>query len=177
MKIIVGLGNYGDKYAYTFHNMGFLAAEALADKLSLDFCYRECDASVAKGETEHGFVVIARPLTYMNLSGIAVKKLLQKYKATLGDLIVFCDDIDIERGKIRIRMKGSGGTHNGLKNIISVMGSGDFCRVRIGIGRSERAEDLADYVLSEVKKSDRPLLAEAIELGTEEVIKLIKNDK
>ena len=119
MKIVVGLGNFGDKYAYTFHNMGYLSVELLADKLGLKFDKKECDSLVAVGYKGGEKVVLAKPLTYMNLSGVAVKQLLAKNKATPDDLIVIYDDIDLPKGTIRVRPKGSAGTHNGMRNIIS----------------------------------------------------------
>ena len=133
MKIVVGLGNFGDRYAYTFHNMGFLAAECLADKLNLKFDRRECDSLIAVGYRGGEKLVIAKPLTYMNLSGVAVKQLLAKYKAEPHDLIVMFDDVDIPKGSVRVRLKGSGGTHNGMRNIIEKIATQEFPRVRIGI--------------------------------------------
>lgn len=176
MKIVAGLGNYGDRYAYTYHNMGFLAAECLADRLNAKFRTRECSSETAVASVDGERVVIARPLTYMNLSGRAVKELLGKYKCSSRDLIVVFDDIDIERGTVRVRQSGSGGTHNGMRNIIETIGTTDFPRVRIGIGRPPEYMPLADYVLSDVPKADRPALAAAIERAADEVMKLIKGD-
>lgn len=173
MKLVVGLGNYGDKYAYTYHNMGFLAAECLADRLGIKFKTRECSSETAVASVNGERLVIARPLTYMNLSGRAVKELLGKYKCSSRDLIVLFDDIDIERGTIRVRQSGSGGTHNGMRNIIECIGTTDFPRVRIGIGKPPAFMPLADYVLSDVPKADRPLLAAAIEKAVDETQKLI----
>lgn len=175
MKIVVGLGNFGDKYAYTFHNMGFLAAECLADRLGVKFKSRECDAMIAEGFSGGEKFVIAKPLTYMNLSGVAVKQLLKKNNAELSDLMVVFDDIDIEKGTIRVRQSGSAGTHNGMRNIIATVGSGDFPRVRIGIGKPPEFVPLADYVLSDVPKSERPLMAEAIEKAADELQKFISS--
>ena len=135
MKIVVGLGNFGDKYAYTFHNMGFLSIEVLADKLGLKFDKKECDSLVAVGYKGGEKVVLAKPLTYMNLSGVAVKQLLAKNKATPADLLVIYDDIDLPKGNIRVRPKGSAGTHNGMRNIIAEIKTEEFRRVRIGIGK------------------------------------------
>ena len=175
MKIVVGLGNFGDKYAYTFHNMGFLAAECLADRLGLKFKKRECDAMIAEGFSGGEKYVIAKPLTYMNLSGVAVKQLLKRYNAELKDLIVVFDDIDIEKGTVRVRQSGSGGTHNGMRNIIDVVGSGEFPRVRIGIGKPPELMPLATYVISDVPKSERPLLAQAIEKAADELQKFLNS--
>ena len=129
MKLVVGLGNYGDKYAYTHHNMGFLAVECLADKLGFKFKKRECDSLIAEGYISGEKVILAKPLTFMNLSGIAVKQLLNKFKLTPADMVVIYDDIDIERGTLRVRQKGSAGTHNGMRNIIETIKTEDFKRV------------------------------------------------
>ncbi len=174
MKIIVGLGNFGDKYAYTYHNLGFLAAEALADKLGFSFSKRECDSSVASGYFSGEQIVIARPVTFMNLSGRAVAKLLQKYKASPKDFLVIFDDIDIEKGTVRFRERGSGGTHNGIRHIVDTLGTTDFPRIRIGIGRPPEHLPLADYVLSQVPKSERQLLFDTILLAADKVIEFIK---
>ncbi|MCI8458901.1 MAG: aminoacyl-tRNA hydrolase [Clostridia bacterium] len=163
MKIIVGLGNYGDRYAYTFHNMGFLAVDCLSDRLGIKLKTRECDALTGVGSYHGEKVILCKPLTYMNLSGKAVKQLLARYKASSRDIIVLFDDIDIARGAVRVRQNGSGGTHNGMRNIIAEIGTEDFPRVRIGIGRGPERMPLADYVLSDVPQDERPALAEAIE--------------
>lgn len=175
MKIIVGLGNYGDKYAYTFHNMGFLAVECLADKLSLKFDKRECDALIAVGYKNGEKIILAKPLTYMNLSGVAVKQLLKKNKAELSDLCVIFDDIDIPKGTVRVRQKGSAGTHNGMRNIIAELGSNEFARIRIGIGPVPERVPLADYVLSDVPKAERQTLFDAFSLASDEAIKFLES--
>ena len=174
MKIIVGLGNFGDKYAYTFHNMGFLAAECLADRLGVKFNKRECDAMIAEGYFRGEKFVIAKPLTYMNLSGTSVKQLVKKYKAEIKDVMTVYDDIDIEKGTVRVRKSGSAGTHNGMRNIIAELGSGEFPRARIGIGKPPEFVTLSSYVLSEVPKSERPLIAAAIEKAADELQKFIE---
>lgn len=173
MKIVVGLGNYGDKYAYTFHNMGFLAVECLADKLKLKFDKRECDALVAVGYRGGEKLVLAKPWTYMNLSGVAVKQLVKKYRAELKDLIVIFDDADIPKGSVRVRRKGSGGTHNGMRNIIQCLGSEEFPRIRIGIGPIPERVPIADYVLSEVPAAERKMFFDSFSAAADEAVKLI----
>lgn len=173
MKIVVGLGNFGDRYAYTFHNMGFLAVECLCDRLGWKFDKKECDSLVAIGFVKGEKIVIAKPLTYMNLSGKAVKQLLAKNKATENDLVVIYDDIDLPKGALRVREKGSAGTHNGMRNIIAEIGTENFRRVRIGTGRPPENVPLADYVLSDVPKAERPLIAKAIEGAADEAEKFI----
>ena len=161
MKIVVGLGNFGDEYAYTFHNMGFLAADCLSDRLGIKLKNRECSSLTGVGSLCGEKIVLAKPLTYMNLSGRAVKELLARYKCTSRDLIVVFDDIDIERGAVRVRQSGSGGTH-------------DFPRVRIGIGHPPERVPLADYVLSAVPKAERQQLADAIERACDEIVSLLE---
>lgn len=168
MKIVVGLGNFGDKYAYTYHNMGFLAAECLADRLGWKFDKKECDASVAVGFVKGEKVIIARPTTYMNLSGVAVKQLMAKYKADESDVVVIYDDVDLPKGDLRVRPKGSAGTHNGMRNIIAEIKTENFKRIRIGIGKPPEFVSLADYVLSDVPKTERPLIAKAIEAAADQ---------
>lgn len=172
MKIVFGLGNFGDKYAYTYHNMGFLTAECLADKLGLKFKKRECDGMIAEGYRGGEKLLIVKPLTYMNLSGLCVKQVVRKYKAEMKDVIVVFDDIDIPRLTLRVRMNGSGGTHNGMRNIIDVMGTGEFPRVRVGIGRPPENVPLGDYVLSEVPRADIQAFYDLIADAADEVIKL-----
>ena len=173
MKIVVGLGNYGDRYAFTFHNMGFLAAECLADRWGAQINKKKCDAMICETFFSGEKVIIAQPLTYMNLSGIAVKKLLDYYKATEKDLIVLYDDIDIDRFALRVRAKGSAGTHNGMRNIIATIGTEAFARVRIGIGRPKENVPLADYVLSNIPQSERKDFAEVFEKACDEVEKFV----
>lgn len=152
MLIVVGLGNPGEDYLNTYHNTGYNAVEALADKLCVKLKRAEC-SSLTGGAVRGGKrIIVAKPLTYMNLSGQAVKSLLVKYKAAPSDLVVIYDDADLPRFYIRARADGSGGTHNGMKSIIDILGTKDFKRIRIGVGREDGT--LKDYVLSRVKKSD-----------------------
>ena len=176
MKIIVGLGNPEEKYLKTFHNMGYIAVGDVASKLNVKFKKKECEAFTAEAYIDGEKVILARPVTYMNNSGRAVKQLLAKYKASAADLIVIYDDYDIPKGNIRIRPSGSAGTHNGMRNIIAEIGTQDFPRVRIGIGRPPERVPLADYVLSDVPKDERKSLADAIERACDECEKLIRGE-
>ena len=161
MYLIVGLGNPEKKYETTFHNMGFLAVGEAADKLGVKFKKKECEASVAEAFVGGEKIILARPVTYMNASGRAVKQLMAKYKASPSDLLVIYDDFDLPKGKIRIRAAGSAGTHNGMRSIIGEIGTGDFARIRIGIRDSEADIPIINYVLSEIRKEDYPLFASA----------------
>ncbi len=152
MIIIVGLGNPTEEYAKTFHNMGYMAIDALADKLGKKIKKAECDSLTVTFSRNGEKVVLAKPLTYMNLSGKAVKSLIAKYKATPEEVVILYDDIDIDRYTLRARASGSAGTHNGMRDIISTLGTTGVKRVRIGIGRE--GYDLKDYVLSNIKSED-----------------------
>ena len=157
MYLVVGLGNPEKKYFNTFHNMGFMVVDRLASKLNVSFTKGECRAVTAHAKVNGEKVIIAKPVTYMNLSGEAVQELCHKYKIEKGHLIVVYDDIDIPIGKLRIRTNGSAGTHNGMKNIVQMLSTEDFPRVRVGIGK-ETPMALVDYVLSEVSDDDHKAL-------------------
>ena len=161
MYLIVGLGNPDKKYEKTFHNMGFIAAGDAAEILGAKFKKKECEASVAEAFVGGEKVIIARPLTYMNNSGRAVKQLMSKYKIPQENLIVIYDDYDLPKGKVRIRAQGSAGTHNGMRSIIGETGLKDFARIRVGIRDEALNIPIIDYVLSEVRKDDYPLFADA----------------
>ena len=153
MYLIVGLGNPEQKYFNTFHNMGFMAVDRLAEKLGVTFTKGECRAVTAHARVKGEKVIVAKPVTYMNLSGEAVQELVHKYKIEKGKLIVVYDDVDIAIGKLRIRQNGTAGTHNGMKNIVKMLSTEDFPRVRVGIGKDTPME-LVDYVLSQVSDDD-----------------------
>ena len=157
MYLVVGLGNPEKKYFNTFHNMGFMVVDRLEEKLNVAFTKGECRAVCAHAKINGEKVIIAKPVTYMNLSGEAVQELCHKYKIEKGKLIVVYDDIDVGIGKLRIRVNGSAGTHNGMKNIVQMLSTEDFPRVRVGIGK-ETPMALMDYVLSEVSDDDHKAL-------------------
>ncbi len=171
--LIVGLGNPGKEYENTFHNMGFMAIEALAGRFNKKINRLECSSLTAVTSVKGEKVIFAKPLTYMNLSGVAVKGLLTKYGQSLNDLIIIYDDIDLPRFTLRVRERGSAGTHNGMRNIVENLGSTEFRRIRIGIGRDGR--DLKDYVLTEISPSDRTVFAERTERLAALVEEYIRN--
>lgn len=158
MKLIVGLGNIGEKYAKTNHNVGFMVLDSLSQKLGFSFKTRGCDSDYAELRTSDEKFIIAKPRTYMNDSGRAVKSLMKKFNIDICDVLVVCDDIDLVPGRIRIRKSGSAGTHNGLKSIIFETQSQEFLRVRVGIGKQNEHQDLADFVLSNMKMTDEQKL-------------------
>ncbi|MBQ8451960.1 MAG: aminoacyl-tRNA hydrolase [Clostridia bacterium] len=154
MKLIVGLGNIGEEYSKTVHNAGFMVIDRLAEMISAKFSKRGCDADYAEVNVFGEKFILAKPRTYMNESGRSVNSFLKKFKIDLSDVLVINDDIDLEPGKIRIRKAGSAGTHNGLKSIIREVGSENFARIRVGVGKQKEHQDLADFVLSKMFMSD-----------------------
>lgn len=163
MKIVAGLGNPDTKYSKTFHNMGYMAIEALAQSMEIKFKTKECRAITAHKFICGEEIVLAKPLTYMNLSGESIRELAGRYNCGLKDTLIIYDDFDIERAAVRIRASGSAGTHNGMRNITECLKSTDFPRIRIGIGRSASPEiPIVDYVLSEIPKADYETMFSAI---------------
>jgi PTH1 family peptidyl-tRNA hydrolase len=150
--LIVGLGNPTSEYENTFHNMGYKTIDTLANIIGKKIVKSECHSLTAIKDVNGDKIILAKPLTYMNLSGQAVKELMAKYKQTKEDIIIIYDDIDIPRYSVRTRANGSGGTHNGMRNIIELINTNEFKRIRIGIGKNEY--DLKDYVLSKIPKED-----------------------
>lgn len=160
MYIIAGLGNPGKKYEETRHNMGFMAVDFLAEKYDIKVNKIRFRALTGEGRIAGQKVLLLKPQTYMNLSGESVRLALEYYKVNPQELIVIYDDIDIQAGMIRIRKKGSAGTHNGMRNILYHIQTEDFPRIRVGIG-SGRKEDMIDYVTGSVPKNEITLLREA----------------
>ena len=156
MYIIAGLGNPGRQYEHTRHNSGFDALDILAKKYEIDIRNSELRAITGKGYIGGQKVILAKPQTYMNLSGESIRALTEYYKIDVsGELIVLYDDIALSPGQVRVRKRGSAGGHNGMKDIIAKLGSQDFCRVRIGVGEKPPFMDLADYVLGHFSPEDR----------------------
>ena len=158
MKLIVGLGNIGKEYADTNHNVGFMVIDRLSEMLGENIKKTGCDADYAEFNKNGEKIILAKPRTYMNESGRSVKSFMKKYGFEIGDVLVINDDIDLEPGFVRIRKSGSAGTHNGLKSIIRETGSGDFNRVRVGIGAKQEHQDLANFVLSKMRMTENQKL-------------------
>ena len=162
MFLIVGLGNPTKQYEKTRHNIGFDVMDALADKYNISISENKHKALCGKGVIEGMKVVLAKPQTYMNLSGESVAELVNYYKLDPeSELIVVFDDISLEPGNIRIRKKGSAGGHNGIKNIIAMTGTQNFMRIKVGVGEKPKGWDLADYVLGHFSPQERTLMDEA----------------
>jgi len=160
--VIVGLGNPGGKYSLTRHNVGFDVIDLVGKKLDIKVNKVKFKALIGEGTWGGQRIVLVKPSTYMNLSGESIRPLMDFYKLDPRDLMVVLDDIDIEFGTLRIKKKGSAGTHNGLKSIISHIGTDQFPRLKIGIGQKPPSYDLADFVLSKFSKSERIIIDEAI---------------
>lgn len=153
MKLIVGLGNPGPSYARNRHNVGYQCLERVARRHEMAFGRMMFKAMLASGRIDDTRVLLAKPLTFMNLSGQSVRPLMRWYRASLSDLLVIYDDLDLPLGKIRLRQKGSSGGHKGMTSIIQQLGSHEFARLRIGIGRPLHGEP-PDYVLSDFTRDE-----------------------
>lgn len=179
MKIIVGLGNIGNKYVKNRHNCGFIVLDRFVEKIEnqgLKVNWKEdskLKALTAKIPYENEILFLAKPTTLMNRSGLSVSKILNFFKEPLKNLIVIYDDIDLPLGTVRTREKGGAGTHNGMKSVINELGSENFKRIRIGIeSRGEIApeyQDITSFVLSDFTKKEIPLLKKAVDIALEEI--------
>jgi PTH1 family peptidyl-tRNA hydrolase len=177
MFLIVGLGNPDKKYEHTRHNIGFDVIDALADKYNISINEKKHKALCGTGTIEGAKVLLAKPQTYMNLSGESVSAILNFYKLDPeSEMIVIFDDISLDPGNIRIRKKGSAGGHNGIKNIIAQTGTQNFMRIKVGVGEKPEGWDLADYVLGRMDQEDRARAEEAIHNAIEAAVLLLQGD-
>lgn len=171
--LVVGLGNPGSDYAMSRHNAGFWVVEALARRVGGRW-KRHRFSYVARGEEEGTSLILAKPTTYMNLSGSAVARLLQEFTLDLSKLVLVHDDIDLPVGKVRIKQKGGHGGHHGVQSVIEALGSQAFRRVKVGIGRPATKEAVTDYVLTSLSREEKLALEEAVERAAEMVLGLVK---
>ncbi|WP_180272760.1 aminoacyl-tRNA hydrolase [Konateibacter massiliensis] len=177
MYIIAGLGNPTRDYKGTRHNVGFDAIDAIAEKYKIGVDSKKHKGIFGTGYIEGYKVVLVKPQTYMNLSGESIREFMDYYKINPEDeLIVLFDDIDLDVGQLRIRKKGSAGGHNGIKSIISHVGTQNFMRIKIGVGEKPKHMDLADYVLGHFSKEERPVVDEAIDNAVKAVELMITQD-
>jgi len=160
MKLVVGLGNPGRKYVGTRHNVGFEIVDVLAERHRLDWESAPADAVMAKWRGAGALLV--KPVTFMNLSGHAIGDVLRYYKIEVPDLLVVVDEAQLELGRLRARANGSAGGHNGLKSVIEQLGTDQFARLRLGVGRGDARRDLADHVLATFEADEREVVTEAI---------------
>lgn len=180
MFVIVGLGNPGEEYAHTRHNAGFDVIDILAQDAGVSYWKNSCGAMVGKanlrlGGGEREEVILAKPQSFMNLSGGPVSKLCKEYGATPDELIVIHDELDISPESIRVKKGGGHAGHNGLRSIIDKLGSRDFLRVRVGIGRPPGRMPVTDYVLSKPRKDDLDAFEVTCARASEAVISLVKD--
>lgn len=162
MKLLIGLGNPGTRYEKTRHNIGFMVLDYLAGELGISITKKQCRSLLGQGFWGNEKVLLAKPQTYMNNSGEAVLEILNFYQDSITDLIVIHDDLDLCFAKIRFRQGGGTGGHNGLKSIIQFLNSPDFDRLKIGIGRNPSLMKVENYVLSEFRPEEKPMLPELI---------------
>jgi len=164
MNLIVGLGNPGREYAGTRHNVGFRCVTYFAKLHGISFDHQQCKAKVGTGKADGITVVLAKPRTFMNASGESVHLLAHKFKVTSQSILIVHDDIDLPLGKIRIRERGSSGGHKGIQSIIDGIGSQDFPRIRIGVGRpqNEGDEEVVDHVLGDFSPQERRMIDETV---------------
>jgi peptidyl-tRNA hydrolase, PTH1 family len=174
VKLIVGLGNPGYEYHLTPHNLGFMAADRLAEVAGAEISRPEAQALTAHTTIERVEVILAKPQTFMNLSGGAVARLLMKYELEVQDLIVLVDDLALPLGSLRIRMRGSAGSHNGLKSIIGAVQSDAFVRVRMGVQPEHPRGDAVSFVLGRFRKADLEAVAEMVDHCAEAVGVILK---
>jgi len=170
MKLVIGLGNPGLVYANTRHNVGFKVINKVAKLTNIKIKGRRYKSRIGQGKILAQEVILAKPMTYVNLSGEAVELLVRNFQVPLSDLLVVYDDISMPLGKIRIRKKGSAGGHNGLKSIIEKLASAEFARIRIGIGTPSPEISFRDYVLSPFTDEENEVIEQAIEKAAEAVI-------
>lgn len=177
MFIIVGLGNPSKEYQGTRHNVGFEVIDKLAEKYNISVDTKRHRAYIGKGMLGGQKVILAKPQTYMNLSGESVQSLLDYYKVDEErELLVIYDDISLDNGQIRIRAKGSAGGHNGIKNIIAHLGSQVFPRIKVGVGAKPPKYDLADYVLGHFSKAEQELMEEGYDKAVHAVELILQNE-
>ncbi|MBM4444089.1 MAG: aminoacyl-tRNA hydrolase [Chloroflexi bacterium] len=174
MRVIIGLGNPGRDYARNRHNVGFRCVNHLARKHGISLGQRNCQAQHGTGRIEGTEVVLAKPRTFMNLSGRSAGLLLRRFRAAPADLVVIHDDLDLALGRIRLYSNGGSGGHKGIESIVAALGSCDFLRVRVGIGRPRPETDAVDYVLGDFSPSELTVVEETVARVGEAVSCLLK---
>ena len=174
MYLIVGLGNPEADYSKTRHNMGFNTINKIAEKYKISVEQKKFDALFGMGEIENEKVILLKPQTYMNLSGKSIIQVVNFYKIPLENIYVIYDDMDVEKGKIKIRKKGSAGSHNGMKSVVQELGTEEFTRIRIGIGKPEFEGDAINYVIGAIPKEEEKVLDEGTTKAADAMIEILK---
>jgi PTH1 family peptidyl-tRNA hydrolase len=167
VRIIVGLGNPGETYQWSRHNIGFQVVDRLAEEYHISICHKRFKALYGKGWIHSEDVLLVKPLTFMNLSGLAAQKAVDFYKRSLGDLVVIHDDLDLPFGTLRVKRWGGDGGHQGIRSIIETLGENSFLRLKVGIGRPPRGMDPAEYVLRSFDAIEKDQLKEVLSRAAE----------
>jgi PTH1 family peptidyl-tRNA hydrolase len=173
MKLIVGLGNPGIEYQFTPHNLGFLTVDRLAERLKVSIGNRHAKAVTGRGKIGEEDILLAKPETFMNLSGMSVRELAVKYEASPADLIVIHDELDLPFGTVRIKLRGGSAGHNGLESIFGALGTQEFVRVRLGIAPEHPVRDGASYVLAQFKKSQYEAVDQLLDTAADAVTAIV----
>lgn len=175
MYLIVGLGNPEQEYSGTRHNMGFDTINKICQKYKINICKKKFNGIYEKCNIEGNEIVLLKPQTYMNLSGICVQEFMKFYKISAENVIIIYDDMDIESGEIKVRKKGHAGGHNGMKSIIEHLGTIEFPRIRVGIGKPHENEDKIKYVIGKLTNKAKEELEEGTTKAASAVIEILKN--
>ncbi len=175
MIIIAGLGNPEKKYDHTRHNVGFEVIDELADRYNIDVNVKKHKALIGKGVIDGMKVLLVKPQTYMNLSGESLREVLDFYNEPVENLLVICDDVYLDLGVLRIRKNGSAGGHNGLKNIIQHLGTENFKRIRLGVGKQPEKMDLVNFVLSRFTKEEQEVLNDAYDAAAKAAVTIFSD--
>ena len=175
MKLIVGLGNPGIEYQFTPHNLGFLAIDRIAANLGVEVRNRQCRALTARAEIAGQAVLLAKPETFMNLSGLSVGELVAEYQADVkSDLIVIYDELDFPLGTMRVRQRGSSAGHNGIESILGAVGTDEFLRIRLGIAPEKKVSDSVKFVLTPFRKAQLKVVDEVLDSAASAVEMILK---
>ena len=175
MYLIVGLGNPENEYANTRHNMGFDTINEIAKNNNINITKSKFKGLYETGIIQGKKVILLKPQTYMNLSGESIKEVVNFYNIEPKEIIVIYDDIDIEKGKIKLRKKGGAGSHNGMKSVVEELNTTDFARIRVGIGQPEFKSDMINYVIGKVPEDEQKILKEGTHKAAEAVEEILKN--
>ena len=175
MKLIIGLGNPGIEYQFTPHNLGFLTIDRIANNLGVEVRNRQCRALTARAVIAGRPVILAKPETFMNLSGLSVRELVAEYQADVkSDLIVIYDELDLPLGTIRIRQRGSSAGHNGMESILGALGTDEFLRIRLGVAPDRKVTDGVKFVLTPFRKAQLKVVDEVLDTAAEAVEVILK---
>lgn len=175
MYLIVGLGNPEEDYSKTRHNMGFNVINKISEKYNIKVNKSKFDGLIGSGEIQEKKVILLKPQTYMNLSGKSIIQAINFYKIGIDKIVIIYDDIDVEKGKIKIRKQGSAGSHNGMKSVIEELGTESFIRIRVGIGKPEFKNDMINYVIGAIPEEEKKVLEDGAKKASEAIEEILKN--